>query len=529
MLICGFHSGHECSYCVLNNGIPVIHAELERYTREKEPFGDGLKLFFEDYPYYNNIKYFSHVLCTWKGGIQKRYHDTYRKMWKIITQNDGNFFIPGHHESHAANAFFSSNFDESLIISIDGGGKEYLNDDVESVSVGVFYGKKNKLTPLFFVPSIKINIGTMWSRFTEHIFGLSIGYPKGNQAGTVMAMAAINKDEQFVEYIEKAEMNPYLLKYKPLIEAAQKSDEDKYAIAYALQKNTEINIITIIRVAEQYLKELGAKSTKNLCFSGGVALNSVAMGKITNYNLYIPPVPYDAGLAIGNAQYVYHHILDNPRIKWEDNATPYLGKKYPLETIDMTIKEYSNQINCKKANDDYIINLLAEQKIIAIFNGKSESGRRALGNRSIIADPRSSTMKSQINEKVKHRQWFRPFAPSVLREEVFNWFDRDVDSPYMNIVVNIRPEKIEEIPAVAHLDNTARIQTVTEKDNKWYYNLIKKWQLKTGIPILLNTSFNDREPIVETPKDAIECFLKTEIDYVYFPEKDLLISKKETK
>jgi carbamoyltransferase len=169
--------------------------------------------------------------------------------------------------------------------------------------------------------------------------------------------------------------------------------------------------------------------------------------------------------------------------------------------------------------------LTKDDNVISVFGGGSESGRRALGNRSILADPRSLEMKDIINEKVKHRQWFRPFAPSILRDEVKNWFVHDVGSQYMSVALKFKEGMSKKVPAVVHFDDTARFQSVREDDNKWYYNFIKKFQEKTGIPIVLNTSFNDREPIVETPEHAINCFLRTNIDYLYFREYGILVKK----
>ena len=192
-----------------------------------------------------------------------------------------------------------------------------------------------------------------------------------------------------------------------------------------------------------------------------------------------------------------------------------------------------NKHNCSlrysEATDDDVIELLSkDNNVISVFGGGSESGRRALGNRSILADPRSPKMKDIINEKVKHRQWFRPFAPSIIREEVKNWFDRDIDSPYMSFVLNWKEDMKDKVPAVVHLDGTARLQTITENDNKWYYNFISKFKEKTDVPILLNTSFNDREPIVETPEHAINCFLGTDIDYLYFYDYGFLVKKRSS-
>ena len=170
--------------------------------------------------------------------------------------------------------------------------------------------------------------------------------------------------------------------------------------------------------------------------------------------------------------------------------------------------------------------LLAEQSIISVFGGGSESGRRALGNRSILCDPRGPKMKDIINEKVKHRQWFRPFAPSILRDKVSDWFYRDVDSPYMTTVLDWKEEVKEKVPAVVHLNGTARLQTVTKNDNEWYYNFIENFYKETGVPIVLNTSFNDREPIVENPQHALGCFMRTNIDYLYFRDFGILVRKR---
>ena len=191
-----------------------------------------------------------------------------------------------------------------------------------------------------------------------------------------------------------------------------------------------------------------------------------------------------------------------------------------------TIDNNSDKVVAKVVTGDDVVQLLNDQKIVAVFGGGSESGRRALGNRSILADPRNKDMKDTINKKVKHRQWFRPFAPSILREEVSNWFVKDVDSPYMSFVLKFKESVKDKVPAVVHFDDTARLQSVTENDNPWYYNFIKKWYNVSGVPILLNTSFNDREPICETPEHAINCFLGTDIDYLYFRDYNILISKK---
>ena len=217
--------------------------------------------------------------------------------------------------------------------------------------------------------------------------------------------------------------------------------------------------------------------------------------------------------------------MENERCVWSDNFTPYLGRTYSKESVLEALGEKKDSINHSEATDEDVITLLDSQKIVSVFGGGSESGRRALGSRSILADPRSDKMKDLINEKVKHRQWYRPFAPSMLREKVEEWFTRDDDSPYMNIVLNFKDDKKDLVPAVVHVDGTARVQTVTENDNSWYYNFIKKWDEKTNVPIVLNTSFNDREPICETPTHALNCYLGTDIDYLYFYDYNVLVEK----
>ena len=315
--------------------------------------------------------------------------------------------------------------------------------------------------------------------------------------------------------------------FKQMIE--EQGEKAQFEISAAIQRATEN------KIREQIDPYIEKYKPKNLCLAGGVSLNSVLIGKMYEWydgiveNIYIPPVPYDAGLSIGCAQILYHDekFMNQPRVKWEDSSPTYLGFNYHEDSVYEELEKRKDKVSFEKVDESVVIDLLTkDDNVISVFNQGSESGRRALGNRSILADPRSKDMKSMINEKVKHRQWFRPFAPSILREEVTNWFETDADSPYMNFVVKFKENVRNKVPAVLHLDNTGRLQTVTENDNEWYYNLIKDFGKRTGVPILLNTSFNDREPIVETPEDAIKCYLKTDIDHLYFVDDNILVSKR---
>jgi carbamoyltransferase len=317
--------------------------------------------------------------------------------------------------------------------------------------------------------------------------------------------------------------HPYLDKYAQI---AAMSEQDKFDLAAGLQAATE-------ELVQQFIgHQLWMNDDiEHICIAGGVSLNSVCMGKIRDWfpkikSLYIPPVPYDGGLCIGGAQYVWHHEMGNARIKWQDNMLPYLGERYDETRVRVDLAKFEDEVTVATANDDDVAQLLDKQNIIAVFQGGSESGRRALGARSILADPRSSDMKARVNDRVKHRQWFRPFAPSFLRESVSDYFVRDDDSPYMGIVLKFKDDAAKRVPAVVHFDGSARLQTVT-RDSGWYYDFIKKWNEVSGVPVVLNTSFNDREPICETPEHALRCFLGTEIDYLYFPEFSILVSRRQ--
>jgi carbamoyltransferase len=542
MKIAGVWSGHDCSFYISENGRPLVHAEYERYIREKEPSGDSVKFMFEEHGGCEDIV---HVATCHPHNKISNHKESYSRLSEIVKNNGGKVHVVGHHQAHAANAFFSSNFDEALILTLDGGGLDEVNGNLVTTACTLWSGTGNKIKHVHTYPINVVNIGGVWTRATRYIFKLQSGWPRGHQAGSVMAMAAVGDPSKYVDdfyrmltrdvmmashkptgqprgaYTGNDPVHPYLNRW---VEIADKSEQDRFDLAAGLQAATEKHIREIIGNA---IEALNLKNV-NLCLAGGVSLNSVAVGKIKTWcpqikDIYATPVPHDGGLPIGAAQYVWHQILDNPRIKWEDNFSPYLGYQY--DDIKEALSSRSDEVAVEEALDDEVIDLLDKQNIVAVFGGGSESGRRALGNRSILVDPRSPKMKDIINQKVKHRQWYRPFAPSILREEVKNWFVEDQDSPYMSFVLKFKEEVKNRVPAVLHFDGTARLQTVTENDNKWYYNFIKKWHAVSGVPIILNTSFNDREPICETAEHALNCFLKTDIDYLYFYDENLLVRK----
>tara|TARA_B100000902_G_scaffold352498_1_gene363290 strand:- start:254 stop:1225 length:972 start_codon:yes stop_codon:yes gene_type:complete len=296
----------------------------------------------------------------------------------------------------------------------------------------------------------------------------------------------------------------------------------------------------MIKLAKAIRNEYGIK---NLCLAGGVALNCVANGKILKEkifdNIWIQPAAGDAGGSLGAALALWYLDQGNKRTvnPEDDMAGSYLGPEFSQDQIEQELKslganyEILNYENLIEKTSDY----LSKEKAIGWFQGRMEFGPRALGGRSILGDPRSDKMQKNLNLKVKYRESFRPFAPSVLNEDLPRWFDMNVDSPYMLLVANINLDKQikmtdeqkklfgidklnikrSEIPAVTHVDYSARIQTVNKKNNKIYYNLISKFKEKTGCPVLVNTSFNVRgEPIVNSPTDAFNCFMGTELDYL---------------
>ncbi len=532
--IVGIQSGHDVSYSILKNGMPLIHEELERFSRVKEELGDGLKFFFEKTTKntQKNSKFFT------LGNFSARDRERWPKcndfnseslMNMIIDQNNGKYLELSHHMCHAANAFFSSNFNEALILTIDGGGME----DKETLTACTIYeGKGSKIKKIKVYDFFRLNIAGGWN-FVSQLFGLSVGFPKGNQAGTVMAMASMSNCSKYVEPLmglmtKRKPMTMSFTNYhslaKNIFGKIEFSEQDKFDISSSLQTATE-NIIK-----EELPFFINKFKPKKLCIAGGCALNSVLIGKIQDWfpqitDVYVPPIPHDSGLSIGSSQYLWHQILGNKRIKWKDNFSPYLGRKYSEKQILEALKKQNDLVKYSYSDDEKIIELLAQQNIISVFGGGSESGRRALGNRSILADPRNESMKDLINKEVKHRQWFRPFAPSIIRTSVSEWFEKDASSPYMSHVLKWKKNKIKQIPAVAHFDGSARLQTVTENDNKWFFNFLRKWQKFSSVPVLLNTSFNDSEPIVETPEHAIKCFLKTKISNLYFRDFGILVSR----
>jgi carbamoyltransferase len=295
-------------------------------------------------------------------------------------------------------------------------------------------------------------------------------------------------------------------------------------MAWRVQDDTE----NVLLARARWLRE--TTGAKNLVIAGGVALNCVANGRLAREagfeNVWIQPAAGDDGIAIGCAAYGQIEVLKQPRSYVMDHS--YVGKRYADQDVAQATQKFLVRIQTSAVRSDDICRdtakLLAEQKVIGWFQGGSEFGPRALGNRSLLADPRKPEMKDILNSRVKHRQAFRPFAPIVLAERAREVFEGEEDSPFMLIAKRVRPEWRDRIPAIVHVDGTARVQTVREATNPVLYRLLKEFEALTGVPVLINTSFNVKgEPIVETPRDAMICFLTTGIDNLVLH--DTLISK----
>ena len=437
-----------------------------------------------------------------------------------------------HHRSHLASAFFASPFDEAALLSIDGSG------DFTTTMIGV--GKNNNFHVLDSV-DFPVSVGSFYTAFTQFL-----GFPHYGDEYKVMGLAPLGEPKyvdmlrdviQFSEnglfswnhkYFKSAkdivvtygdDHIPYVgTLYTPYLEEKFGKAREKNAeltqyhkdIAASVQRFTEELIFHIVNHLQ---KRTGLK---NLCIAGGVAQNSVANGKILKNskfeNLYIPSAGHDAGISMGAAYYVYNQILKQPRAKAIYSA--YTGSIFNNDEIEQYLK--SRNINYTRYEDselyDKVTNCLIDSGVVGWFQGRAEFGPRALGARSILADPRRNDAKDLLNAKIKRRESFRPFAPSILREYVDEYFELNDNVPFMEKVFPIKKEKHSIIPAVTHVDGTGRLQSVDMNVSPRYYNLIEAFREKTGVPILLNTSFNENEPIVNTPGEALDCFLRTQMD-----------------
>jgi carbamoyltransferase len=425
--------------------------------------------------------------------------------------------IVNHHLAHACSTFFASDFDDAAILVVDGRGSD---NETQSLFVGEGAAIRR------IEHTDRIGIGLLYAAVT-HLIGFGL-----LQEGKTMGLAPYGVTRESTEllgigkhydgictdYSDICIEGSYELRRPPRLEDAAA----KARAAYEVQKECEEALLYLAKRA----RELTGKT--RLCLSGGVALNSVANFIVLQSGLFeqifINPAASDTGIPLGAALYGYHAVYGRKRLS--TTISPYIGPLHGPERVAAAIS--LGRARCHVEREHVLeraADLLAANRIVGHFHGRSEMGPRALGNRSILMSPTKAENKDILNARVKHREPFRPFAPACLLEQAPAFFAIDVPSPYMLLVPAVRPDKRDVIPAVTHVDGTGRLQTVSKSDNPRFRRLIELFAERTGVPVLLNTSFNDNgEPIVETPEDAVRCFLATEIDALLL--EDVLLTKK---
>jgi carbamoyltransferase len=557
---------HDAAACLLADGEIVAAAQEERFTRKK---GDaafpahatayclreaGIRV--EDLAcvalYDKPLLKFERILETYLSVAPRGFRSFLKAgpLWvkeKLFTDSDvrraigelgtgrdydGDLLYAEHHESHAASAFFPSPFEEAAILTADGVG------EWATASIGVGQASDIEILRELRWPD---SLGLLYSAFTYYtgfkvnsgeykVMGLApYGEPKYvdvilRELVDLRDDGSFALDRRYFGYLSGLRMTSDA--FDELFGGPARMPESRLTqkemdLARSVQVVCEEIMLRMARTAHR------TTGLPNLCLAGGVALNAVANGRILRESpfgqIWIQPAAGDAGGALGVAQLAWHRALGAPRrVGRGPDGRPrdamkgaYLGPGFGDDEIARFIESVESPYERldRSALPLRVAELLADGHVIGWFNGRMEFGPRALGARSIVADPRSPSMQSRLNLKIKFRESFRPFAPTVLRERVADWFELDGESPYMLLVAPVKPGR--ELPAVTHVDRTARIQTVSEETNPEYYALVRAFETLTGCPVLVNTSFNVRgEPIVCTPEDAYRCFIRTNMDYL---------------
>ena len=546
---------HDSAAALLKDGHVIAAAEEERFSRKK--FDDDFpkmaiewclkeakitpseihSVAFYDKPVLKFERLLDNYIAVAPRGLYS-FLDTipkwiHKRLWikdeikKSLKGFKGDIVFPEHHLSHAAHTFYTSPFEESAILTVDGVG------EWSTTSLGYAQNNSITLTHDIHWPH---SLGLFYSAFTYFLgFQVNEGeyklmglasYGKPKYYDTIMNNLIDVKDDgsihlnmkYFAFTYDKVMTNDRF--YKLFEIEPRKKDEKAQQIHYDIGASAQKVLEEILLKMTNHVYE--KFKMKNLCLGGGVALNGVANYRILKEglfdNVHVPPSPGDAGSAVGCAQYLYYIYHKNPRII-EKNPAKVISENVYVGTIysDEEIREFldSKNIQYQQLQHDELLQttakLIADGNIVGWYQGKMEWGPRALGSRSILADPRKAYMKDILNEKIKHRELFRPFAPSILEEYVSEYFNIDRPSPYMLFVAPVK--KPEIIPAVTHVDGTGRLQTVNREANPLYYDLINEFYKITKVPVIINTSMNVMgEPIVNTPEQAFEMLLKTDMD-----------------
>lgn len=483
----------------------VTSFEFEKFKNNKNPFEENTNMNDDASP---------------EGllEIQKDNETLYKKVKQSLRQHGIHKWTDiNHHLSHAAGGYFLSGFKETNILVVDGRG--------ENVSTSLYYAKGLNIN-LIEDYSINDSLGQLYTYVTK-LCGL---YTYRGQEGKTMGLSPYGKHHKelhdiFSEIITFNEKDytinrTNMRKLEKYSRENGKIDEISQALAYHVQQLYEKALKFIV---SNLTKMTGCK---NLVLSGGVALNCKGNGSLLENrlvdNLYVQPAANDGGTSLGAALYYFHNVLQN-KIENKYQTDVYLGPSFSNEKILQMLDTY--KIPYKKSENIALdtANLLADGNIIAWFQGSMEFGPRALGNRSILADPRDERMKDKINKNVKFREPWRPFAPSILMDYAVNYFEDVIESPHMTVSFRVKEEMRNSIPAAVHIDGTARIQTVSKSNNLRYYELLNHFYQITGVPVLLNTSFNGPEPMVCSPRDAIRTFFSSGLEFLILG--DFIIKK----
>jgi len=464
----------------------------------------------------------------------------------------GKFHRIEHHVAHLASALFVSPFEQAAVLSTDGLG------DFASTMWATGEGNRLKVHGGIAFPH---SLGLYYTAISQYL-----GFRKYGDEYKVMGLAAYGEpayQDEFRKIVKASNGHGFRLGleyfchhksgpqmtwgesgktpvlgqlYSPYLE--ERLGRTRSATESVDQKHKDIAASLQLALEEAYfhlLNSLQRQTGKSaVCLAGGVAFNCVANGKLFDQtpfsDVYVQPAAGDAGLAVGAAYYVYHQILGRPRCFVMDHA--YWGPQFTSEAIQRALQNSGSVgtgCSVKQLPSDELATRTAKHiasgKIVGWFQGRAEWGPRALGNRSIVVDPQRAEMKEVLNQRIKHREIFRPFAPSILEEATADYFERSYPSPFMNLAYSVRPEKRAAIPAPTHVDGTGRLQTVSRQTNPLYWGLIKEFEKLTGVPVVLNTSFNDNEPIVLRPEEAIDCFMRTKMDVLAIG--DWIVEKQE--
>jgi carbamoyltransferase len=524
--IIGVNTGHDGGAAIIVDGKIVCAISEERLNRQRYSHGYLQSFFYCLYAANVTINDISLVVFSSYG---ESLPFEYQGELQGLGIPKDKFISVDHHLSHAYSSYFFSSFSDSLIVVLDGEGNNsdtesyYIGEGEKIIKIGGNDPKRNSAK----------GIGRTYESFTNFLgwtdqdAGKTMGLaPFANASSITIPLFEINDTQVGSFLAEKYEKGAadFIKKYKlPFGEPYSKGETQEGILAAAyVQRQTEQIILELIT---RLVKKTGKR---RLCFSGGVALNSSLNAKLIHEKIvdavFIIPAASDRGQPIGNALYGYQQLtgsqLKNPL------QNDYFGRAYSDKEIVTALQRKhsahvrkiipTRKIFYEKQKDiaKNTAQLIADGKIVGWFQGGSELGPRALGHRSIICDPRNSSMRDILNKRIKHRESFRPFAPSCLAEFESDYFDFQGPSPYMLFVVPIKKNHLDTIPSVRHVDNTGRLQTVTRADNGIYYDLIREFYKITGVPVVLDTSFNDNEPIVETPGDAVTTFLSTDLDYL---------------